>query len=54
MVIILCSIHIVDRLFEIMCRNWRITCKLQKEDFKNSRQANLALGKFDILKLDHI
>ena len=24
---ILCDTHVVDRLFVIECRNWRITCK---------------------------
>jgi len=54
MVIISCGIHIVDRLFVIACRNWRTTYKLRKGGFKNSRQANPASGKFNILEHDRI
>ena len=52
--IISCDIHMVDRLFAIACRNWRITYKLRKGGFKNSKQANPASGKFNILKQDCI
>ena len=54
MTAILCSAHVVDRPFMIERRNWKITRKPRRADFKNSKLVNQALGKSIVLRQDYI
>ena len=49
-----CGTHVVDRPFVIECRNWKITCKRRRGDFKNSKLANQASGKFIASRQNYI